>query len=963
MKLSKLLVRRNPNMVTKLLHKVVLAVSIFLLPLSANAQQVKDSTKLGEIKGVVQDSAYNYVLSNATVAIYKDVDSSLLQFSIPNNFGEFSIKSLPVENMLRLIITHVGYKPLFKKFSIPKSTLSYDFGTINMFPKSEKDSGSLSEVVITAIAPMQMNGDTLEFNADAFKLDSNATAEDLMRRLPGFMVWGDGDITYNGKEINSILVNGKPFMGGDFSVITQNISKNSVDKVQLYQQKNEQNPLDSTLNANLKLKKNVDQGHFGKISGGIGTEKRYAADGMFGIFNKKLQLTVVGATNNINKVANDVGVLVKNSTFKGVGANIDYQPDFNMQGLNKSTAVGATFQYDFLPDVNYYNVNRLNADYFLKRNDALVVRNTISNTLLGMDSVLTQNSSNTSSTISTNQRASSKYERNTQRFRLTLNSSYAYNDSKSANQSLVEQERTGFGLVSTSTSSNESTSITRNYNMGVDYSKKDPDQYKKDKRFVNNYDIRYELGISNNDGSNKRNVRFQSAANPLLNSDYSRYYQDQDALTINNHLYVGYPNLKKLLFGKLRLANIQMELATDVYFNNNTYNDRVMDLDTLTHQYKINSYLTNERDLDIVNIQPTINISKTFWKQLSNRYSKYVSLGANAKMQYYSFDHNATQSVQNINYQYNKFIPVFYVNYQNSQYSVFDYYLNLRYYSNIRYPDVNQLAPLIDSSNVLSIPMGNLNLKPQREQHINLNYSFTSRKKNPLIWNLNLDAGKTDNYITDSTLYDNYGRRTLYHVNSGENKFLTGNGSIKKSYQKGKNNTYQIGLQSNFSFYKNPNYINSTYNISNTQSSTTKANLDYTFKDVFALKLQESLSFYNTVQKGFDDNEFKSRTIATMVSGSLQMPKNLNWSTNITFNNAKARDLESANFAIWNASLTYRFLKGNRGEAKFSALDLLHQNKSIVNTVSGNTQSFSYVNVLQQYFMFTLSYFPRKFGK
>ncbi len=170
---------------------------------------------------------------------------------------------------------------------LPTSAASQDLGSINMYIMSDKDSGALDEVIVTAIAPMRMNGDTLEFNADAFRLDSNATTEDLMRRLPGFTVWGDGDITYNGKKISSILVNGKPFLGGDFSVITQNLPKNSVDKVQLYQQKNESNPLDSTMNANIKLKKEVDVGFFGKLSGGLGTNKRYAADGMLGYFNKK----------------------------------------------------------------------------------------------------------------------------------------------------------------------------------------------------------------------------------------------------------------------------------------------------------------------------------------------------------------------------------------------------------------------------------------------------------------------------------------------------------------------------------------------------------------------------------------------------------------------------------------------------------------------------------------------------
>ncbi|MFD2144812.1 hypothetical protein [Mucilaginibacter antarcticus] len=85
---------------------------------------------------------------------------------------------------------------------------------------------TLNEVVITAdVAPMQMRGDTLEFNAAAFKLDTNAVAEDLLRALPGVTVWADGIITVNGKKINELLVMGKSFFGGDNKIALQNIPK------------------------------------------------------------------------------------------------------------------------------------------------------------------------------------------------------------------------------------------------------------------------------------------------------------------------------------------------------------------------------------------------------------------------------------------------------------------------------------------------------------------------------------------------------------------------------------------------------------------------------------------------------------------------------------------------------------------------------------------------------------------
>ena len=922
---------------------------------------IKDSSKLGEVKGIVRDSAYNFVLNGATVAVYKDADSSLVQFSIPNTFGEFSIKSLPLETTMRAIITHVGYKPFLQKFNISKLAMVYDFGQINLFRKSGDSSELLDEVKI--LAPMQMNGDTLEFNADAFILDSNATVEDLMRRLPGFTIWGDGDITYNGKTISSILVNGKPFLSGDFSVITQNLPKNSIDKVQLYQQKNDHNPLDSTMNANIKLKKEIDVGYFGKISGGIGTDKRFAADGMLGYFNKKMQISVVAATNNINKMAYDVNTLIKNNTFKGVGANIDYQPDFRIQGLNKPFAAGATFQYDFLPEVNYFNTNRLKANYFLNHNNSLVLQNTLTATVLGTDSILQQNSSSNSSNISTNQKMNGEYERNTRRFRLSLRSDYSINDNESYNESRSAQERTGLGLVSNSISTNENKNVNRTYNFNVNFNKQDADQYQKNKRFINSYTIRYDLNVKDNDGSGKRTTSFRSLTDPAANKDYSRFYEQGDALSVNNHIYLEYPNLKKIIFGNLRLADIQMRIASDLYLNNNEYRDKVLDLDTVSNKYRLNSYLTNNRQLDIVNVLPSLTISKTFMKQLSDRYFKYLSLSAAGKSQHYNFQHSATQPIQNLSYHYNEFIPGVSASYNNNQYGAFDASMNLSYSKTVTFPEIYQLAPLIDSSNVLYIPMGNLNLIPQKNHTIFLGYNYNSRKKNPLVWSINGSFGKVNRFITDSTFYDAVGRRTSFFINLDGRRFLNMQGSIRKSYQKGKNQTYQVGLNTYFSFNKNPNYINNLYNISKVNNSNSSLNLDYAFKDLFALKLEQGLSLYNSVQEGFNNNKLNSQTISTMLSGSLQFPKNLNWSTNITFNQARANKVEAINFAIWNANLTYRFLQGNRAEVKFSALDMLHQNKAILTSVSGNSQSFGYVNVLQQYFMITLSYFPRKFGR
>lgn len=942
--------------------KIVYTLFFCFLITHITAQQAKDSIKTGEIKGVIKDTAYNFVLNNATLAVYNDLDSSLLQFTIPNNFGEFSIKLLPVDKLLRLIITHVGYRPFLKKFFIPKSTPVFDFGTISMLSKSEKDSATLDEVIVTAITPMRMNGDTLEFNADAFKLDSNATAEDLMRRLPGFTIWGDGEITFNGKKINSITVNGKPFMGGDLSVITQNLSKNSIDKVQVFNQKNETNPLDSNLNANIKLKKEVDRGHFGKISGGYGTDNRYAVDGMIGKFNKQMQLNIVGSANNINKIANDVNTLIKSSSFKGIGANIEYQPDFRKQGLNRAVFAGASFQYDFLPESNYINEERLNANYLLTNNHVSQTANRTTKEVLSTNSFQTQTTSNNNESRYTNQNVNATYTKNSRSIRLNINTDIGINNNESTNESFSEQERTGFGLVSTNQLISERNAKQHTYRMGLNFDKQDTDYYQK-RRLANAYSIKYDIAIEDNKANSKRVSTFRSINNPSTNRDISRLYNNQDVLIVTNHFYMGYPGLKKLIFGNIRLADIQINIGSDFYLHNNNYNDLVLDLDTLSKQYKQNNYLTNKKDLDIINIQPAIRITKSFWKQLSNRYNKFLNLSIDAKMQHYTFQHNATQMVQNISYQYNKFIPLTTISYSNNQIGAYSTNTSLNYSTTIEYPQINQLAPLIDSSNALFLPIGNPNLLPQRQHQITLNYNYNAQSKNPLTFGINGSLGKRDNFITDSTIYNQNGSMNVYQVNLNGNQYLSMHGNIKKSFQKSKINTFQTSLTAFVSINKNPNFINNNYNLSRVINSNLKLNFNFSHKDLLTLFVEQSVGLYTSQQEGFDNKKFSNNNLATMVSGSLQLPKNLNWSSNITFNQSKAHNLDAVNFAIWNASISYRFLQGNRGEIKVQALDLLHQNKSIINLVSGNSQSFGYTNVLQQYYMITLSYYPRKFGR
>ncbi|RXK83872.1 peptidase associated domain and porin domain-containing protein [Filimonas effusa] len=924
-----------------------------------------DSTgNIGIVKGKAKDSVYNFMLTSATVAVYLDSDSSLIQFSLPDNFGEFTIGKLPLGKRLRLIISHVGYTTFLKKFSLSNDKKELDLGLLYLFQAVQKDGNTLEEVIVKSVPPMRMNGDTVEFNADAFRMDVNATAEDLMRRLPGFTVWGDGEITYNGKKINAVMVEGKPFMGtNDPAIATRNLPKEALDKIQVYQQRDEKNPLDSTMFANIRLKDDKKMGYFGKLSGSLGTDGRYAADGMLSGFNRKLQINTVGALNNINKLAPDIDVLVKNGSYKGEGANADYQSDFSMRGLNKTAAAGAKMQYDFIPEVEYRRTSRINADYFLKGNNSLINNTSLFNSFLEADTVLSKRSVQVADNKTWDQKMNGKYTWNSERTDLVLTASLNRGKDNSLSETHDEQDKTGVGAISSSVSRIESETKKNRLDIGLEYTNRDNDWNMK-KRIAGDFTVGYRFSAESGDGYSRNQSQFISNIHSSDNKEFDRIFEQRNAHSGTHTITARYPGLTRLFFNKRSFSGIQMGLSGSLILKNEDYTDKVTDRDAVTKEYNINNYLTNNRELSTFNLQPVFYISKNFQRTLTNRYNKWVSFSANFRNQYFNFDHRSRHNFQNISYKYSYFVPDAAIEYYNHQYGSYELRFNLDFSTSVTYPGINSLAPLVDSSNLWYIHRGNLMIKPQYKKELSLGGAFTTRKsKNQLRFDATVKLGKINNSFADSTLYNKEGVRTVYTVNVDGNKFVNIESGIRKYIEIRKNTTLEVNGRYSINISEEPQYVNNTLNTSIGSYQNLLFYLGFGHKDLLNVKTEAGLRIYNSRQEGFDNNSFKSTNSYLRLITALQFPKHFAWNTNLTYNKSNSNNSDALYFTIWNASLSYRFLKGNNAEIKLAALDILRQNKGIVNTASANSQTLTTSNVLQQYYMITLSYYPRKFGK
>lgn len=920
------------------------------------AQQTKTAAHPGTAKGIVRDTAQNYVLKSATVSIYKASDSTLLSYQVTNNYGEFSFSNLPVDLLLKLEISHVGYMTGRKNFIIPSAkNNTIDLQTIIV----DRSDVTLDDVVIS-VPPISVNGDTLEFNAAAFKLDTNATVEDMLRAIPNVTLWGDGQITVNGAEVKSLKVNGKSFFGGDAKIALQNISKNALQKVQVYNTaKNESNPLDSTLEMNLKLKKGKDIGFFGKIGIGYGTNNRFESDASINMFTPKMELALVGAINNINKTPNNINSLMSNSTFKGVGTNVEYQPDFRASGLNRPAAAGASLTYNFIENPTYQKKSTLKANYFLQDRNSDNISETRTTTTVNSTDQIFEKSDNTNLSSNTNQRFDSNYEFSKRGQNLTLSQSININQGDSEEQTNRIAGNLENALTSTNNSLNTSNFKNLNFNLRGDY-RHSPYIITQRMRF-RGFTATYALSGYNNESQRLNLTEFRSFTNVGANRDFNRKYNTKNN-GINQEINLTLPGLKSLIFGDKRFAGINFDLTNKLIVKSDKNDNRVQDLDTLTNTYRVNTYLNNQVQTDVIEETPGLRIEKSFYKSLSNRFYQNLTLRFHPKQILIAQNNESDRSFQDIKRTYKRFAPDGGISYSDNQYGEYSRYYDLNYYTTIRMPDIQQLAPLTDSTNLYYLQRGNINLREAVNQEMSFSFShYDQANKNSLNYNFRISAGLIKDNIVDSLLIDDQNRRTVFLVNANGHKYLNFNGDIRKAY-KFKSSEIQLSLNGNLNANRNPGYTNNVFTFSSNLNTNTNVNVNYTYKSYLAVVLGQSYSTYQSKQEAFN-TEYSGKNLGTSLSTSYNITKQFTLNSNVSFNKSASSGAKDINFTIWNASAVYRFLKGNNAEIKLSALDLLRQNNSAINYGNSNSFTIGTQNVLTQYFMTTISYYPRQFGK
>ena len=921
----------------------------------------------GIIKGKLVDSTSKQPIPDATVSLVLAKDSSLVTFTLTNKQGTFEIKGLD-NTAYNLIITHQEYGEIKKALEITAEKKLVDLGDINR----AKDYQTLTGVVVTSEAPIQVKGDTVQFNASGFKTKPNATVEDLLKKLPGVEVDKDGNVKSQGESIQKVYVDGKEFFGTDPKLATKNLTADMVESVQVFDDMSDQAKFTKiedgsrSKTLNIKLKKDRNKGYFGRALASYGTKDRYEGNLSFNKFNGNQRLSVLFNANNINKQGfsfSDVissmggfsGVGGGGGMFGGGGGGGGMQMisvrggggggmtsmlggGSGTTGIIKSLSAGLNYTDQWGSKV------KMTGSYFFSNSNTNQEQNLVRRSTFENDSVVSLNRQSYSNNINQNHRFNVRLE-----YQIDSSNSILYTPSVTVQHSENMSQDTSFTRSAVGTQ--EFLSITnRAYNANE----------RNGLNWNNNLLFRHKfgktgrtltLGWTNTFGNSRsngntisQNVFYEKDATVYNNLSQNQQY-NQQTKTNNNVLSTSYTEP----FGLNKLLELNYAFTR----NQSNSDKETYDYNTASGKYEnLNLLLTNDFENSFIAHRVGAN-----FRVQHKKYNYQFGLGVqNSTLESRSWlastgkDTLSTAS-------YTNFFPTANFNFT----PVRSKNLRFSYNGRTNQPTITQLQNVLDVSDPLNQRIGNPNLKQEFSHNLNLNYNTF----NILTFRFlaaNLTFSTTDNKIVNSIDSVRRGIQLIRPENVDgyyrASSFLTLGIPFKNPKLKGSS----LNFTNNMAYMKDVSLLYKQRNESKTLTVGQGVAVNFN-KDKFDVGLRANLSYTDvrySVNKSLNE-DYITQTYATDLSYTFLKSLIVSTDFDLLINTGRAAGFNQ-NIPLWNASISKPVFKKKNAEIKISVNDILNQNQSILRTTGDNYIQDTRSMVLRRYVMVGLLFNLNKMG-
>jgi hypothetical protein len=897
-------------------------------------------------------------LPGANIALLSAADSSLVLGTTSGQFGLFTLDRVPSGQYI-LAVTFVGYTTQLIPLTIQGESIP------RMVIRMQEGPQLLEELQISALIPrVEVRGDTTAFNADAYQVNRDANAEDLVRRMPGFTI-ENGRLQAQGEEVQRITLDGEEFFGEDATLALRNLPAEIIGSIEVFDRQSDQarftgfNDGNEQRTVNIVTRSGRANGQFGRSNVSFGSDNRYMFSGNANYFSGQRRISILGMTNNVNQQnftsADLEGVAAATQQpggggrgmgggrWGGGGATQNFMTG-QQRGINTTHSLGINY-IDRLNGSNGRNT-RISGSYFFNAGDNQT--NQVINRAFTTDVDAGQEYNETafSETTSANHRFNARIEHTH-----NSNNSFIFTPNfnlQSSNSNQLQNGRTTDAGLALNSLISSFDAETMNWN------------FSNSLLWRHRFETRGRtLSMSfRTSGSDRNSTQLQNSESLFFDDrrveGVSRILSDQstetETFSLNNNL--------DIQFTEPLRENLQLLLRLRPGIDIVNSDRNVFNRSLGSTEYLFNPTLTNQFTSQTVSAQAGGGL-----RYRGDNYN--INFDLNYEYNNLEGDQIYPQNTS-VSNTYHNLVGSINMQYRFSRTSN----LILDYRTNTRNPSVSQLQSVIDNTNPLFLRGGNPNLDQQ------YSHNLTARFRTA-----NIDAGTSYfGFVRYSLTSNTIGNRTVI---ASQDMLLPGGVFLGRggryTFPDNIGTSWNIRsffvhsravptLKSNVNFNSGLSYsISPTFNndlrtearnigISGGTSlnSNIGPNLDFNFSYRGNYNIVD-----NATSLGINSNYYNGNASARI---NLLAWDKLVVATDMTFTHFEGLDEDfDQQVLYWNASMGYKFLPGNAGELRITVFDILAQNNSVSRFVNDGFVDDISSNVITRFAMVSFNYSFRNF--
>lgn len=916
-------------------------ILMFLFPITLFAQQRVDVT--GKTLVVSNNGEGQEVLPYTNILVLEAGDSTLVKGVMSDAGGNFRLSfHAKKESPYLLKVSYIGMKPEFRALNTGKTKIHV--GNIVLTEGLE-----LSEVVVTApIKEVELVGDTTVINADAYRIPEGSNLEELVKKIPGLEYDRQNKtLVYNGLPIAEINVNGEAFFAGNHALALENLPADLVSRIKVYDKRSEMEKFmgiktgEENYVLDLQTKKEFNGTLMTSVAAGKGNNKKKEAELISNFFKTGGEnLSVIAKSGNRNMTSAN-----KDNRQDNVAVNFlkKFGKKIHLNGnVMYSNAIngneGTSYYEQYLKTGNRYRYATSD------RHNTNRMASTMLSMKWNIDKMTLLNLSGSFSAMKGTNGSDSRQATYNENPELDITAPF---NGEENGQTENDIRVNGIRMNSRSTSAN------RQYFLNADLTRR-----------LNEKGSSLGLTMQYSEGRGK---------NEAFSVSSTTYYQLQDewgndSVLYRNQYYDSPNRNRKFSLGLILTQPLHKSLRAQLSYKfrrENQNNDR--------NTYDLSRFFDGTDDEPLYTLPEGYEAAYT--DSLSNRSRSHTTAHEVALHLNYTdrtWEINAGLSVvperQSLDQKTGRmqadtlrtsvnYYPAVTVLWHKKKTRV-----QLSYEGDTKQPGLTELLTLTDNSDPLNITRGNPSLRPSYNQRVRLEARDTKIGLNgDMTW------ANTVNSVTRAVTYNTQtGGIESYPVN------VNGNWNARATvrYQKRIKRRFSVTARTGASFSQNVSLINEGQQEmperSTTHNTTLNANLRFGYQPQWGgFDLTGDWRFRHSTNLLRETGDY-TRDYRLGVNAYADLPGGIQLRSDVDYSFRNGTNITPGedDQVVWNASLSWRFLKQKKAELSFYWADILSQKKNFTRSVSSSGLSERHTQQIGSWFMLSFKYrFNKRFNQ